>query len=221
MPDVNRHDRIRRIVSLLGKQYGVPIKSSDRDPIGVLVQTILSQNTSDRNSGSAFKSLITRFGSWKELAEADVSAIAETIRSGGLGEIKAQRIKQALNEIGRRRGKMELDFLQRLTVPEAEKWLLQLPGVGLKTARCVLLFALGKPALPVDTHILRVTRRQGLIPLRASLEEAHRVLGEIVPAEDVYPFHVLVIEHGRRICRARKPDCTHCVIGGACPRIDV
>jgi endonuclease III len=216
--EINVHDRIRVIVSLLKKQYGAPRESSDRDPIEVLVQTILSQNTSDRNSGSAFKSLMTRFGSWEELSQADVGAIAETIRSGGLGEIKAQRIKQALHEIGRRQGKMELDFLSKLTIPEAEKWLLQLNGVGLKTARCVLLFALGMPALPVDTHILRVSRRLSLIAPRASPEEAHRVLGEIVPAEDVYQFHVLIIEHGRRVCRARQPDCGHCTVREVCPR---
>lgn len=185
------------------------------------MQTILSQNTSDRNSGSAFKSLMGRFGSWEEVAEAEVSAITETIRSGGLGEIKAQRIKQALNDILLRRGKIELDFLKGLTLPEAEKWLLQLPGVGLKTARCVLLFALGEPALPVDTHIHRVTKRLGLIPSHASLEEAHRILGEVVPAGIVYQFHVLVIEHGRQICRARKPDCTDCVVEEVCPRIGV
>lgn len=212
---------IRQIVSLLKKRYGFHQEEPSGDPITVLVQTILSQNTSDRNSGNAFQALLARFSNWEELIEADVNAIADSIRSGGLGEIKALRIKRTLNEIKRQRGKIELGFLKALPVSDAESWLLQLPGVGLKTARCVLLFALGIPALPVDTHILRVTRRLGLVAPGASAEVAHRVLGELVPPEEVYPFHVLVIEHGRRICRARKPECVNCVLQSICPQISL
>ena len=212
-----RKDRVRQILDLLEGEYGVPEWKPDHAPISVLVQTILSQNTSDANSGSAFRSLKAYFPTWKDVADADVDTIALRIRHGGLGKIKAQRIKQALNDIVRQRGELELDFLSRLTLYDAQDWLLHLAGVGLKTARCVLLFALGIPALPVDTHILRVSKRLGLIGHKASPDEAHYALGELVPPEDVYRFHVLVIEHGRRICQARRPDCRACVLQKICP----
>jgi len=209
-------ERIREILGLLRKAYGFPRWRLRKDPIGVLVQTILSQNTSDTNSRGAFRSLLATFGSWEEVAGADVDTIARSIEGGGLGKVKAQRIKQALEEIMRRRGQLELDFLKKLELAEAENWLLGLPGVGEKTARCVLLFSLGMPALPVDTHICRVTKRLGLIPPEASLHEAHHILGAVVPKENVYQFHVLVIEHGRKTCRARNHDCLHCVLRDIC-----
>lgn len=216
-PDDLVRDRVELIIGLLAEEYDIPDWQPGDDPISVLVQTILSQNTSDLNSSNAFRSLLASFESWEEVAEADVEAIAHCIRSGGLGRIKAQRIKQALGEINRQRGQLELYFLKQLTPSEAEHWLERLPGVGLKTARCVLLFSLGMPALPVDTHILRVTKRLGLISPRASLDEAHRVLGELVPAEDAYRFHIIVIEHGRHICQARRPRCPICTLKEICP----
>lgn len=220
MVDIS-HTGIRQLVALLREEYGVPEIGPRGDPVAVLVQTILSQNTSDINSGSAFRSLATRFASWDELAAADVNAIAVSIRSGGLAEIKALRIKRTLDEIKQQRGELELEFLREMPVPDAERWLLQLPGVGLKTARCVLLFALGKPALPVDTHILRVSGRLGLVAPGTTAEEAHRILGEKVSPGEVYCFHVLVIEHGRRVCRARNPVCMKCILKGICPQLGV
>ena len=210
-------NKVGQIVRLLETEYGVPEWQLSDDPVSVLIETILSQNTSDTNSRDAFRSLMDSFDNWEEVAGADVDAIAHSIRCGGLGRIKAQRIKQALEEIMRQRGQLELDFLSQASLAEAEDWLQKLPGVGLKTARCVLLFSLGRPALPVDTHILRVSKRLGLISPKASLEEAHRALGELVPPEDVYKFHILVIEHGRRTCQARNPKCQDCVLRKVCP----
>jgi len=207
---------VEQIVELLRKEYGAPEWHPNGDPLSVLVQTILSQNTSDVNSGNAFRSLRNIFTEWVDLIDSNVESIAHSIRQGGLGRIKAHRIRQTLVEIVRKRGRLEMDFLGQLAPVNAEGWLLELPGVGLKTARCVLLFALGVPALPVDTHILRVSKRLGLINTGASLEEAHHRLGEIVPSEDVYHFHVLVIEHGRKTCRARHPNCPGCVLKGIC-----
>ena len=216
MTDAPTKGKLGQILDLLKRQYGIPEWRIQHDPISVLVQTILSQNTSDVNSGGSFQSLLASFENWEGVAGADVDTIVYCIRRGGLERIKAQRIKQALKEIVRKRGRLELDFLNQLTLSEAEAWLQCLPGVGLKTARCVLLFSLGMPALPVDTHILRVSRRLGLISSRASLAEAHRALGEMVPPEDVYQFHVLVIEHGRRTCLARRPRCRGCVLRNIC-----
>ena len=216
MTDAPTRERIRQTLDLLKEEYGVPEWQPRYDPISVLVQTILSQNTSDANSAGAFQSLLASFDNWEDVADADADTIARKISRGGLGRIKAQRIKQALKDIVRKRGRLELDFLGNFTLSEAEDWLQKLHGVGLKTARCVLLFSLGRPALPVDTHILRVTKRLGLISPKASLPEAHRTLGEMVPPEDVYQFHVLVIEHGRRTCLARRPRCQDCVLKNMC-----
>ena len=209
-------EKVRQILDLLEGQYGFPEWQLQYDPVEVLVQTILSQNTSDKNSGSAFRSLLLCFSTWEQVADAGINEIERCIRQGGLGRIKAQRIKASLEEIRRQRGQLELNSLKELVPSDAEVWLQKLPGVGLKTARCVLLFSLGMPALPVDTHISRVSRRLGLIGPKASLDEAHQLLGEMVPAGDVYQFHVLVIEHGRKICHARRPDCQVCVLKDVC-----
>ena len=208
---------IRQILDLLKEEYGVPEWQPRYDPISVLVQTILSQNTSDTNSRGAFVSLLSSFGSWENVADADIDTIEHAIRHGGLGRVKAVRIEKALKEIERKRGRLELDFLSQLNLSEARDWLEQLPGVGVKTASCVLLFSLGMPALPVDTHILRVVKRLGLINSKTSLKQAHQSLGELVPRQDVYQFHILIIEHGRRVCRAQRPLCHDCVLKEICP----
>ncbi len=210
-------ERIRQVLALLEREYGAPGWQTRSDALSVLVQTILSQNTSDANSRNAFESLLSFFHNWESVASADVATIAHRIRYGGLGRVKAQYIKSSLQGILRERGKLELDFLKELGLPSAERWLCRLPGVGLKTARCVLLFSLGMPALPVDTHIWRVSKRLGLIDCRASLLEAHYALGGAVPPDCVYQFHILVIEHGRRVCRARHPECRGCMLKHLCP----
>ncbi len=208
---------IEQILKLLSAEYGNLQWRRRQSPVEVLVQTILSQNTSDRNSGKAFEQLLASFGSWEEIACANVREIANSIKAGGLGEVKAKYIKHALEEIRRRQDGFELGFLRKLPVDAARDWLMELPGVGMKTASCVLLFSLGMPALPVDTHVSRVARRLGLIDSKVSAENAHKLLEGIVPPEDVYRFHVLLIEHGRRICKAQRPRCKECVLGVLCP----
>jgi len=207
---------IEQVLALLIHKYGNRDWQPGDGPLNVLVQTILSQNTSDTNSKRAFKSLIASYPSWEDVASADVHQIADAIRSGGLGEIKARRIKQALGEIQQKRGKLELKFLNELPLSEARDWLTQLPGVGTKTASCVFLFSLGRPALPVDTHVYRVAKRLGLIDARTKVEKAHRLLENLVPPDQVYPFHVLMIEHGRKICHAQRPHCDTCVLSQLC-----
>jgi len=208
---------IEIILAALIGEYGSRDWQPDDNPLAMLVQTILSQNTSDTNSRRAFESLMDTFPAWEDIADAEVGQIAASIRSGGLGDIKSGRIKQTLGEIQRRRGRLELHFLKALPLDEARDWLKQLPGVGTKTASCVLLFSLGQPALPVDTHVFRVSRRLGLIDSRTSVEQAHRRLESLVPPEMVYEFHVLMIENGRRVCKAQRPRCPECVLGECCP----
>lgn len=212
---------IERTITVLTGQYGVHNCEPTNSPLDVLIETILSQNTSDTNSGRAFKSLLAAFSDWEALAKAPVGEIAESIRVGGLERIKAKRIKQVLSEIRRARGRIELDFLDEMPLDEARDWLRQLPGVGDKTANCVLLFASCRPALPVDTHIFRVAKRLGFIDSKASVEKAHSLLEAMVPPEKVYQFHVLMIEHGRRICKAQRPRCAECVLGSFCPSYEV
>jgi len=208
---------VEKVLKLLSAEYGEKRWRAGRSPVAVLVQTILSQNTSDRNSGRAFEQLLASFAGWEEIANANVGRICEAIKAGGLGTVKARYIKQALEEIRQRQGGFELGFLRELPVDEARDWLRQLPGVGMKTASVVLLFSLGMPALPVDTHVFRVAKRLGLIDSTVSVEKAHRLLEALVPPQYVYKFHILLIEHGRRICKAQRPRCGECVLGSLCP----
>ena len=217
-----RHDifklmAIEEVIELLEQEYGHGKWQPDRDPIDVLIGTILSQNTSDANSGRAFASLKDSFDSWEAVASAPAEHIAQVIQSGGLSQIKAVRIKQVLEQIEKEQGRISLDSLKSKSMAEAEDYLMRLPGVGHKTARCVLLFSLGKPSLPVDTHVFRVAKRLGLIDSRVSVEKAHSLLQEQTPPAKVYQFHIHMIEHGRRICHARQPRCDECILSGICP----
>ncbi len=208
---------IGEVSEILEQEYGPLEWHSYQDPIDVLIGTILSQNTSDANSGRAFASLKASFDSWEAVASAPAEHIAQTIKSGGLCQIKAARIKQVLEQIEKEQGHISLDFLNAKTMAEAEDYLMRLPGVGHKTASCVLLFSLGKPSLPVDTHVFRVAKRLGLIDSRASIEKAHSLLQEQISPSKVYQFHIHMIEHGRQICHARQPRCNRCILRGACP----
>ncbi len=161
--------------------------------------------------------LMSTFGSWETIASAPIQEIAYAIRVGGLSRIKAVRIKKILNQIRDKQGDISLDFLSLLDASEAKDYLLRLPGVGEKTANCVLLFSLGKPCLPVDTHIFRVAKRLGLIDTRTSIKEAHRLLQQQVPPSEVYQFHIHMIEHGRKVCHARNPECDRCILSNDCP----
>lgn len=209
--------RIAEILRLLQEEYGVQRWQPGQDPVSTLIATVLSQNTSDTNSKRAFSSLMATFGDWESVAASGAGEIARSIRLGGLAEVKAERIKRILQEIKAQRGTFDLSFLADLPLSEAKSWLRQLPGVGPKTAGCVLLFALGRPALPVDTHVFRVAGRLGLIGSGISVEKAHEVLEGLVPAEDIYSFHVNMIEHGRRVCKAQRPRCPVCVLRHVCP----
>jgi endonuclease-3 len=208
---------IEEVILLLEQEYGPRKWQPSKDPIDVLIGTILSQNTSDANSGRAFASLKASFDNLEALASAPVEHIARVIQSGGLSQIKAVRIKQVLEQIEKEQGRINLDSLKSMNMAEAEDYLMRLPGVGHKTARCVLLFSLGKPSLPVDTHVFRVAKRLGLIDSRASVEKAHSLLQEQIPHSKVYQFHIHMIEHGRRICHARQPRCNMCILRSACP----
>ena len=201
---------------ILTRIYGRKELALDDDPLDTLVETILSQNTTDKNSGRAFRKLKDAYPKWERMLGEDPKKVAKIIRSGGLAGIKAARILDALEFINRERGALDLDFLRDMEPDEAEAWLGQMKGVGPKTRSIVLLFALGMPAFPVDTHIHRVTRRLGLIGSKTTREQAQEELAKLVPREEFYNFHIDIIEHGRAVCQARKPKCDICKISQLC-----
>jgi endonuclease-3 len=196
--------------------YGEPTWRPHLDPVSELVSTILSQNTNDVNRDVAFDRLRSRFPTWEQARDADSEAVIDAIRPAGLANQKGPRIQDALRIITRERGELELDFLADWPVNDAKSWLNSINGVGPKTAAIVLLFSLGRPAFPVDTHVHRVTKRLGLIGPKVSREKAHKELERLVPEEDYYPFHLNLIRHGRQTCTSRNPSCTECSLCDLC-----
>jgi endonuclease-3 len=215
-PHIHLRSKALAIHQRLMEIYGRPQWRSHLDPISQVVSTIISQNTSDVNRDRAFERLRVRFASWEVVRDAPVEAIEEAIRPAGLAQQKAPRIKGALQFITQERGELSLDFLKDLPVDEAKAWLTQVKGIGPKTAAIILLFSLGMPAFPVDTHVHRVTQRLGLIGLKVSAAKAHVILEDLLPADIYYPFHLNVIRHGREICHARNPQCEICPLQTLC-----
>lgn len=185
--------------------------------IDELVLTLLSQSTTDVNSWRGYRALLERFSNWDAVADAPVEIIEAAIKSCGLSRLKAPRIKHLLQRIREDQGSLSLDFLKEYPPDEAIAYLMTFKGVGRKTASCVLLFALDMPAMPVDTHVLRVARRLNLIPEQVGAEAAHDLLECLLPEEFYMAFHVNVIAHGRRTCTAQKPACERCAIAHLCP----
>lgn len=208
--------RARAVNLVLTSAYGRKELRTGGDPLDTLVETILSQNTSDLNSHRAFRSLKDRYPQWDEILDADSSEVAQIIRSGGLADIKARRIIGALNYIVAEAGSLDLSFLSERSVKEATEWLCSIDGVGPKTAAIVLLFSFGRPTFPVDTHVYRVGRRLGLVSPRASRESAQVELESLVPESEYYNMHLNMIEHGRRVCKARGPGCIECEVSRYC-----
>jgi endonuclease III len=200
----------------LRKDQGPFTAKPRRDPLDELVMTVLSQATSDVNSARAFASLTDRFSSWQQVLDAPTAEVAGAIRSGGIADVKARRIQEILAEIERREGDASLARLEDMSDEEVVGYLCSLPGVGVKTAACVLLFSLGRAAFPVDTHVLRVAARLGLIDERSTAEAAYRLLEPAVPPELRYELHMQLIRHGRTVCVARRPRCTACVLFDLC-----
>jgi len=213
MDAVSKSETIRK---RLEKEFGVPDIGTLEDPMAALVNTILSQNTTDVTSDRAYAALRKRYPTWDKLLRADPTELAGTIRVGGLPQIKAERILGALAEIKRQTGKLSLDFLHEMTEKEADEWLSQLKGVGPKTRAIVILFGLGKKAFPVDTHISRVTQRIGLVRKGASREEAQERMASLSKPADYFSYHINLIEHGRKTCSARNPKCPTCLLSDVC-----
>ena len=208
--------RVRAILYRLQKRWG-PMEPSRRvDPLEELILTVLSQHTSDLNAERAFAQLRVAFPTWQQVVDARTGEVADAIRSGGLADSKAPRIQAILREIRDRVGAFDLRVLRSLPDGEARAYLTSLPGVGPKTAAVVLSFALGRDAIPVDTHVHRASTRLGLVP-KTSAERADRLLHDLVPDGLRTPLHVALIRLGREICKAPTPLCRQCPLKDLCP----
>jgi endonuclease III len=194
--------------------YGVPVMAPHGDPLGELVLTVLSQSTNDRNRDVAFLRLRDRFPAWEAVRDAPVEEIEEAIRPGGISKVKSVRIQEILLAVG---DPLDLSWMRDAPVAASQEYLVGLPGVGRKTAACVLLFAFGKRDVPVDTHVSRVGGRLRLWREKAGFEEMHDEMLAITPRGQELEFHVNLLRHGRRTCHARRPDCDACALLRMCP----
>jgi endonuclease-3 len=207
--------RVRAIRDRLRETYGRPLNEPHEDPVHELVLTILSQNTNDRNRDVAYRGLREALGDWETIRDAPVEEVIDAIRPGGLANTKAPRIQQVLRELG---DDIDLEWLRTAPRRVAIEYLTALPGVGRKTAACVMIFAFGRPEIPVDTHVHRVGGRLGLFRERASFEEAHNEMLAITDPDDAYELHMNLIYHGRAVCRPR-PRCGECTLRRMCPAL--
>jgi endonuclease-3 len=216
---------VRAIRDRLRQVYGIPRAGPHGHPIAELILTVLSQSTNDRNRDVAYLALRARFPTWYDVRDAPVDEIEEAIRPGGISKVKSARIKsilRAITETAPEHGAaaddpLSLDWLVEETVPAAQAYLTSLPGVGRKTAACVLLFALGMRDVPVDTHVSRVGTRLGLFRPGAPFVELHDTMLDLTPDGQELEFHLNLLRHGRRTCHARHPACRECVLHRICP----
>ncbi len=210
---MDKSEKLEEIAARLRAHYGPIRRRPGGDLLDILIGTILSQNTSDLNRDRAYTELRRRFPIWEDVLSAPVEKVERAIQGAGLYRQRARRIKEVLARLAEERGELSLEFLRKLPDEEAERWLLSLPGVGKKTAYIVLLFGLGRPFFPVDTHIARVTRRLGLV---GEKEEPHAALAPIVPEGMELELHLNLIRLGREVCRPRRPRCEACPLGDLC-----
>jgi endonuclease-3 len=205
--------RVRAVRERLREMYGIPVMEPHGDPVAELVLTVLSQSTNDRNRDVAFLRLRDRFPSWDEVRDAPVEEIEEAIRPGGISKVKSVRIKAMLEAIG----DLDLSWMADAPVPESQAYLCALPGVGRKTAACVLLFAYGLRDVPVDTHVSRVGMRLHLLEPGAPFDRLHDQMVAITPPGAELEFHVNLLRHGRRTCHSQRPACRACALRRMCP----
>ena len=208
--------KVRQITLDLEKHYGVPRKEGSGNPLDILIETILSQNTNDQNRDRAYQRLKSRFPRWEDVLKGRMRSTVSAIRPGGLAVQKAKRIHEVLRWIQEREGKLSLSFLEKMHDEEIKKTIGGLEGIGPKTIHCLLLFGLGKEAFPVDTHVLRTGKRLGFIPEQMNAEEAHRSMAPLVPKGKSLSLHLNLIRLGRSLCKAKNPSCHSCFLSNRC-----
>jgi endonuclease-3 len=211
-----RKSELRKVTLLLEKEFGIPRRKSGEDPLDILMETLLSQNTNDRNRDKAFQRLKKRFPNWEDVFKAKTRRIVSAIRPGGLAEQKAGRIQEILYWIKRREGRLSLSFIRKMNSKEIRETVGILKGIGPKTLHCLLLFGLGREAFPVDTHIHRIGQRLGFIPEWMSAEKAHEWLAPLIPKRKSLSLHLNLIRFGREVCKAKNPQCSVCFLKEEC-----
>ena len=217
MDQIQEHrERLARVKERLHHRFGTPIWHVQMPAVDELVCTILSQNTNDINRDKAFYALKERYSDWEAVRDADPNELQHVIRVAGLANQKGPNIQAALLDITQARGEIDLDWLKELSTEEARAWLVSLKGVGPKTAAIVMVFSLGMPAFPVDTHIYRVTGRIGLRPKELDITKTHAYLENIAEPADYDSLHLNLIDLGREVCQARKPKCPGCPVLDLC-----
>jgi endonuclease-3 len=217
MDQIQEHrERLAQVRERLRDKFGTPTWHLELPAVDELVCTILSQNTNDINRDKAFSALMERYPDWEAVRDADPAELQYVIRIAGLANQKGPNIQAALRDITQERGEIDLDWLKGKTPEEARNWLVRLRGVGPKTAAIVMVFALGMPAFPVDTHIYRVTGRIGLRPAELDITKTHAYMEEIADPSDFGSLHLNLIDLGREICHARKPKCPICPVNDIC-----
>ena len=208
--------KLSKITLLFEKEYGIPRRGRPGNLLDILIETILSQNTSDQNRDRAYQRLKTRFPHWEDVLEAKMSGIVSAIRQGGLAKKKAERIHEILHWIKKQEGRLSLSFLKKMDSVEIKKTIGALKGIGPKTLHCLLLFGLRREAFPVDTHILRIGKRVGFIPEGMHAEKAHLWMIPLIPKKKSLSLHLNLIRFGRAVCKAKNPSCHICFISGEC-----
>ncbi len=209
--------RVRTVRDRLRDVYGIPRMAPHRDPLAELVLTVLSQSTNDRNRDVAYLRLRERLPTWEAVRDAPLGVVEEAIRPGGISNVKSKRIQEILRAISASSGGLSLDWLADAPLAQGRDYLTSLPGVGRKTAACVLLFAYGLRDVPVDTHVSRVGTRLGLLQAGASFEQLHNQMLSLTPPGEELELHVNLLRHGRRTCHARAPACGECALARICP----
>ena len=212
--------KVKKITLLLEKQYGIPRREGPGEALDILIETILSQNTNDRNRDKAFQRLKMRFPHWEGVLEARTKSIVSAIRPGGLAEQKARRIHDILRWIKKREGRLSLSFLKKIDSREIKKTIGSLKGIGPKTLHCLLLFGLRREAFPVDTHILRIGKRLAFIPEGMNAEKAHSWMVPFIPKGKSLSLHLNLIRFGRSVCKAKNPSCSTCFLKMSVPCLE-
>jgi endonuclease-3 len=212
--------KVRKITLILEKGYGIPQREGPGNPLDILIETILSQNTSDRNRDKTYRRLKSRFPHWENVLKGKTKSIVSAIRPGGLAEQKARRIREILRWIKEREGRLSLSFLGKMDSEEIKNTMGSLKGIGPKTLHCLLLFGLGREAFPVDTHVLRIGKRLGFIPEWMDGEEAHLWMPPLIPKGKSLSLHLNLIRFGRFVCKAKNALCDICFLKGECTMME-
>lgn len=209
-------EKVQKVTFQLEKQYGVPQRRGRADPLDILIETILSQNTNDQNRNQAYQRLKKQFPRWENVLAAKTKKIVSAIQPGGLAKQKAKRIHEILGWLKKKEGRLSLTFLKKMEDEEIKNTMGSLKGIGPKTLHCLLLFGLGREAFPVDTHILRVGKRLGFIPDKMNAEKAHLWMALLIPKKKFLSLHLNLIRFGRTICKAKNPQCDTCFLKDEC-----